>query len=286
MKDVLVVIGIGGIGQAIVRRQGAGKGVLIADVNDATLATAARELGALGYSVSTQRVDVTDRASVRTLADTAAGLGNVLHVVTTAGLSPNMATADKILAVDLYGVALVVEEFGRLIAPGGAGLVISSMAGHMPPAFPAEMDRALAYTPTDELLALPYLQPAAVPDSGTAYAISKRANHLRVQAAAVTWGERGARVNAISPGVILTPLAQHELDSPVGPVYQTFIAASAAKRMGTADEVAAAAAFLLGPEAGFITGSDLLMDGGVIAALRAGRIQLASDVGVRQATAA
>jgi NAD(P)-dependent dehydrogenase (short-subunit alcohol dehydrogenase family) len=182
----------------------------------------------------------------------------------------------------LYGVALVLEEFGRVIAPGGAGLVISSMAGHMPPAFPAEMDKALAYTPADELLALPYLQPGAVPDSGTAYAISKRANHLRVQAAAVTWGERGARVNAISPGVILTPLAQHELDSPVGPVYRTFIEASAAKRMGTPDEVAAAAAFLMGPEAGFITGSDLLMDGGVIAALRAGRIQLAADVGVRQ----
>jgi NAD(P)-dependent dehydrogenase (short-subunit alcohol dehydrogenase family) len=281
MTDVLVVIGIGGIGQAIVRRQGAGKAVLIADVNDATLATAARELGALGYNVSTQRVDVTDRASVRALADTATALGSVTQVVTTAGLSPNMAAPDRILAVDLYGVALVFEEFARVIAPGGAGLVISSMAGHMPPAFPAEMDQALAYTPTDELLALPYLQPGAVPDSGTAYAISKRANHLRVQAAAVTWGERGARVNAISPGVILTPLAQHELDSPVGPVYRTFIEASAAKRMGTPDEVAAAAAFLMGPEAGFITGSDLLMDGGVIAALRAGRIQLAADVGVR-----
>ncbi|RKG98322.1 SDR family oxidoreductase [Corallococcus carmarthensis] len=165
--------------------------------------------------------------------------------------------------------------------PGGSGLVIASMAGHMPPEFPAEMNHALAYTPADRLLALPYLQPEAVPGSGTAYALSKRANHLRVQAAAVTWGERGARGNAISPGVILTPLAQHELDSPVGPVYQTFIKASAAKRMGTPDEVAAAAAFLMGPEAGFITGSDLLMDGGVIAALRTGRIQLASDVGVR-----
>ncbi|MFP2961132.1 SDR family oxidoreductase [Myxococcus sp. 1LA] len=281
MRDVLVMIGVGGIGQAIVRRQGAGKAVLLADVNDAALATAARDLKALGHDVTTQRVDVTDRASVRALADAAAGLGNVLQVVTTAGLSPNMAPPDKILAVDLYGVAVVFEEFGRVVAPGGSGLVISSMAGHMPPAFPAEMDRALAYTPADELLALPYLQPSAVPDSGAAYAVSKRANHLRVQAAAVTWGERGARVNAISPGVILTPLAQHELNSPVGPVYQTFIKASAAKRMGTPDEVAAVAAFLMGPEAGFITGSDLLMDGGVIAALRSGRIQLASDVGVR-----
>ena len=282
MTDVLVVIGIGGIGQAIVRRQGAGKAVLVADLNEATLASAARDLQALGYGVTTQRVDVTHRTSVRALAESARGLGNVAQVVTTAGLSPNMAPPDRILAVDLYGVALVLEEFGRVIAPGGSGLVISSMAGHMPPAFPAEMDHALAYTPTDELLALPFVQPAAVPESGTAYAVSKRGNHLRVQAAAVTWGERGARVNAISPGVILTPLAQHELDSPVGAVYQTFIKASAAGRMGTPDEVAAVAAFLMGPEAGFITGSDVLMDGGVIAALRAGRIQLAHDVGARQ----
>jgi NAD(P)-dependent dehydrogenase (short-subunit alcohol dehydrogenase family) len=281
MENVLVMIGVGGIGQAIVRRQGSGKTVLLADYNESTLRAAARALEALGYRVATRHVDVSDRESVRALAGAAAELGSVVQVVTTAGVSPNMAAPDRILAIDLLGVALVLEEFGRVIAPGGAGLVISSMAGHMPPAFPAEMDRALAHTPTDELLALPYLQPAAVPDSGTAYAVAKRANHLRVQAASLSWGERGARVNAISPGVILTPLAQHELDSPVGPVYRTFIEASPAKRMGTPDEVAAAAAFLLGPEAGFITGSDLLMDGGVIAALRAGRIQLAGEVDAR-----
>jgi NAD(P)-dependent dehydrogenase (short-subunit alcohol dehydrogenase family) len=280
-KDVLVMIGVGGIGQAMVRRQGAGKTVLLADFNEATLEAAAQALGATGLAVTTQRVDISDRASVRALADKAASLGRVSQVVNTAGVSPNMAPPDRILAVDLYGAAVVFEEFERVIAPGGSGLVISSMAGHMPPAFPTEMDQALAYTPADDLLALPYLQPSAVPDSGAAYAVSKRANHLRVQAAALSWGERGARVNAISPGVILTPLAQHELDSAVGPVYRTFIDASPAKRMGTADEVAAAAAFLMGPEAGFITGSDLLMDGGVIAALRAGRIQLARDVGAR-----
>jgi NAD(P)-dependent dehydrogenase (short-subunit alcohol dehydrogenase family) len=274
-RDVLVVIGTGGIGQAIARRQGAGKAVLLADFNDATLGAAAAALEATGYRVSTQRVDVADRASVRALADAAAALGNVTQVVNTAGLSPNMAAPDRILAVDLYGTAVVFEEFGRVIARGGAGLVISSMAGYMLPALPPEQDQALADTPADELLALPFLQPGAVADSGAAYALSKRANHLRVQAEALRWGERGARVNAISPGIILTPLAKHEMDSPIGDAYRGLIAASAAKRVGTPDEVAAAAAYLLGPEAGFVTGTDLLMDGGVIAALRTGRVQVA-----------
>ena len=164
---------------------------------------------------------------------------------------------------------------GQAITPGGTGIIISSMAGYMMPPLPTEQDEALARTPADELLQLPFLQPDAVPDSGTAYGLSKRANHLRVQAESLNWGARGARINSISPGIILTPLAQHELDSAVGAVYQTMIAASPTKRMGTPDEVAATAAYLLGPESSFMTGSDILIDGGVIAALRAGRIQLA-----------
>ena len=275
MTDVLVVIGTGGIGMAIARRQGAGKAVLLADFNETTLAAAAEGLSNTGYQVSTQPVDVSDRDSVRALADTAVGLGDVVQVVNTAGLSPNMAPPDRILAVDLYGTAVVFEAFGRVIAPGGAALVISSMAGYMLPALPPEHDQALANTPADELLALPFLQPAAVPDAGSAYAISKRANHLRVQAEALRWAERGARVNAISPGIILTPLAKHEMESPAGAGYYALIAASASKRVGTADEVAGAAAYLLGPEAGFVTGTDLLIDGGVIAAIRTGRMQVA-----------
>lgn len=183
-----------------------------------------------------------------------------------------MASPEKILAVDLLGTALVLEEFGRVVAVGGAGVVISSMAGHMPPPLGPELDEALARTPADALLNLPALQPAAVPESGTAYALSKRANHLRVQAESLLWGERGARINSISPGVIMTPLAKHEMDSPVGAVYRTMIEASVSRRVGTSDEVASAAAYLLGAESSFITGSDLLIDGGVIAALRAGKI--------------
>jgi NAD(P)-dependent dehydrogenase (short-subunit alcohol dehydrogenase family) len=272
--DVVVVIGVGGIGQAIARRQGFGKALLLADFNAEIRDAAVKGLQSTGYTVSSQRVDVASRESVRSLATAAAALGNVVQVAHTAGLSPNMASAAQILAVDLLGTALVLEEFGRVIAPGGSGVVISSMAGHMMPALPAEQDEALARTPADELLKLAFLQPAAVPNSGVAYAMSKRANHLRVQAASLTWGERGARINAISPGIIATPMAQHEMASPIGAGYRAMIDASPAKRMGAPDEVASAAAYLMGPDAGFVTGSDLLIDGGVIPAIRAGRINV------------
>jgi NAD(P)-dependent dehydrogenase (short-subunit alcohol dehydrogenase family) len=198
-NDVLVVIGAGGIGQAIARRTGPGKQVLLADFNDTTLEAAATALQDAGHTVTTRRVDVSDRTSVHELAQAAADLGDVVQVVNTAGLSPVQASPPAILAVDLYGTALVLEEFGAVIAPGGAGVHISSMAGHMPPPLDPQRAHALAATPTDDLLALPMLGPAAVPSSGAAYSISKQANHLRVQAAALTWGERGARVNSTAP---------------------------------------------------------------------------------------
>ncbi|MFB4296732.1 SDR family oxidoreductase [Actinomadura sp. NTSP31] len=273
-SEVLVVIGAGGIGQAIARRQGSGRMVLLADLDPTALAAAAEALEAAGHTVSTHPVDAASRDSVHALAQAAAQFGDVVNVVHTAGLSPVQASAEAILAVDLVGVAIVLEEFGRIIAPGGSGLVVSSMAGHMRALAPltAEQEHALAYTPTDELLALPFLRPTAVTDSGAAYALSKRANHLRVQAAAVTWGDRGARVNSISPGIILTPLAKDEMSGPGAAGYQAMIEHSAAGRVGTTDEVADAAAYLL--EAGFVTGSDLLIDGGVIAAINAGRLGL------------
>jgi NAD(P)-dependent dehydrogenase (short-subunit alcohol dehydrogenase family) len=271
-KDVIVVIGAGGIGQAIARRQGFGKTILLADWNAETLVTAAAGLGGASYSVETQQVDVSSRASVRALADAAGALGPVVQVVNTAGLSPNMAPVEKVLEIDLYGSAVVFEEFERVIAAGGSALIISSMAGHMLPALTAEQDKALAFTPADDLLALPFPQPDAVPNSMVGYMMAKRANTLRVQAAAMTWGERGARVNSISPGVIVTPLAQHELNSEIGDIYRAMVEASPSKRMASPEEIAIAANFLLGPDAGFITGSDLLIDGGVIAAMRAGRL--------------
>jgi len=183
---------------------------------------------------------------VHTLAEKAAELGNVTHVVHTAGVSPVQASAATVLAVDLLGTALVLEEFGRVIAPRGAGIVISSMAGHMFPPFDAEQEHALAHTPTDELLALPFLNPGGM--GGAAYGYAKRGNHLRVQAESLKWSERGARLNAISPGIIITPLARDEMSGPGAENYQKMIDTSATGRVGAPDEVAAAAAFLLGPK--------------------------------------
>ena len=271
-KDVIVVIGCGGIGLAIARRQGFGRTVVLADANEDTLSKAAAELTRSSYAVVAQKVDVTARATVQAFAAAAAALGPVMQVVNTAGLSPNMAPVKKLLEVDLYGSALVFEEFGKVIAPGGAGLIISSMAGHMMRQLPAEDEKQLASVPADDLLALPCLQEQAIPNTLVAYMVAKRANFLRVQAEAIRWGERGARVNAISPGIIVTPLAAHELNSDIGHVYRSMVDASPAKRMAPPDEIAIAASFLLGPDAGFITGSDLLIDGGVIAAMRAGKL--------------
>jgi NAD(P)-dependent dehydrogenase (short-subunit alcohol dehydrogenase family) len=272
MNPVIVIIGAGGIGVAIARRQGFRKTILLADFSETVLSAAADELRTASYSVETQIVDVSSRPSVEALVQKADSLGSVLQVVNTAGLSPNMAPPERVLAVDLYGSALVFEAFGEVIAAGGAGLIISSMAGHMLPPLTSEQNQALAFTPADELLDLSFLRDA-VPDSMVAYMMAKRANHLRVQAEAIRWGERGARVNSISPGIVATPLAQHELNSPIGDGYRAMIAASPAKRMAPPEEIAVAAAYLLGPDAGFVTGSDLLIDGGVIAAMFADRLQ-------------
>jgi NAD(P)-dependent dehydrogenase (short-subunit alcohol dehydrogenase family) len=271
-KDVIVVIGSGGIGMAIARRQGIGKTVLLADFNENILKSAADELRGASYAVQTHFVDVASRESVRKLASFAATLGNVMQVINTAGLSPNMAPVEKVLKVDLYGAAVVFDEFEEVISAGGSGLIISSMAGHMMPALTPEQDKALAFTPTEELLDLPFLNGDAIPNTLVAYMIAKRANHLRVQASAMSWGSKGARVNSISPGIIVTPLARHELESEIGDIYRAMVEASPVKRMAPPDEIALAAAFLLGPDAGFITGSDLLIDGGVIAAMRAGKL--------------
>jgi NAD(P)-dependent dehydrogenase (short-subunit alcohol dehydrogenase family) len=271
-NDVIVVIGAGGIGVAIARRQGLGKIVLLADFNDKVLSAAADEMRTASYNVETQTVDVSSRASVTALVEKATSLGSVQQVVNTAGLSPNMAPPERVLAVDLYGSAMVFEAFGEVIAEGGAGLIISSMAGHMLPPLTPEQNKALAFSPADELLDLPFLK-EAVPNSMLAYMMAKRGNHLRVQAEAIRWGERGARVNSISPGIIATPLAQHEVNSAIGDGYRAMIAASPSKRMAPPEEIAVAASYLLGSDGGFITGSDLLIDGGVIAAMFAGKLQ-------------
>lgn len=266
MKEVVVVIGPGQIGQAIARRVGIGKHLLLADRREENAKAAAEVLGNAGFEVTVATVDVSSREAVEALARTATGLGEVTRLIHAAGVSPSQASPETVLQVDLYGTALVLETFGKVIARAGSGVVIASQSGHRLPALSEEQNKALALTAVEELLALPSLQPGQLKDSLHAYQLSKRGNALRVMAEAVRWGKRGARLNTISPGIIMTPLAKDELTGPRGEGYRRMIAGSAAGRAGTPDEVGAVAALLMGPEGGFITGSDILMDGGVTAA--------------------
>ena len=265
MSDVIVVIGAGSIGQTIARRVSVGKHVLLADVRKENAEAAAAVLSNAGYEVSTATVDVSSRPSVDALVEAATAIGEVTGVIHAAGVSPSQASPATILAVDLYGTALVLEEFGNVIAPGGSCVVIASMSGHRLPALTAEQDKALATTPADDLLALAMLQPDQLTDSLHAYQVSKRCNSLRVMAEAVKWGKRGARVNTISPGIVITPLAKDELTGPRGEGYRRMIELCPVGRAGTPDEVGTVGALLMGSDGAFITGSDFLMDGGVTA---------------------
>jgi NAD(P)-dependent dehydrogenase (short-subunit alcohol dehydrogenase family) len=273
-KEVVVVIGVGGMGLAVARRQGPGKAVLLADISEQSLDAAATALSEEGIGASTHTLDVSSRRAVAQLADSADALGSVKQVVHTAGLSPAQASVDAILQVDLLGVAFVLEEFGEIVADQGAGVVISSMAAHIQRPLTAEQEGALAHTPADQLLQLPFTRTETVATPGDAYALAKRGNQVRVTAASVAWGERGARINSISPGVISTSMGRTELDSPSGPFMRKMVQASPSGRHGTPHDVAAAAAFLLSDQASFITGTDLLVDGGVVAALHSGRVSL------------
>jgi NAD(P)-dependent dehydrogenase (short-subunit alcohol dehydrogenase family) len=265
VSEVIVVIGAGSIGQAIARRVSAGKHVVLADQHDKNANAAAEVMRDAGFEVSTATVDVSSRESVHALVETAVRFGDITGLIHAAGVSPSQASPATILAVDLYGTALVLEEVGNVIARGGAGVVIASQSGHRLGALTAEQNAALATTPVEELLKLPLLQPDKVTDPLHAYQLAKRGNSLRVMAEAVRWGKRGARINTISPGIIFTPLARDELSGPRGEGYRRMIELCPAGRGGTPDEIGTVGALLMGREGAFITGSDFLMDGGVTA---------------------
>lgn len=230
MNEVVVVIGAGSIGQAIARRVSAGKRVVLADLRQSNAAAAAAVMADAGFEVSTTSVDVSSRESIHELVETSTALGDITGVIHAAGVSPSQASPEAILHVDLYGTAVLLEEFGHVIARGGAGVVIASQSGHRLGALTAEQDAALATTPADELLALPMLAADQVTDSLHAYQLAKRANSLRVMAEAVRWGKRGARINTISPGIIMTPLARDELTGPRGEGYRRMIELAPAGR--------------------------------------------------------
>ncbi|HWF21356.1 MAG TPA: SDR family oxidoreductase [Acidimicrobiales bacterium] len=268
---VVVVTGVGGMGLAIARRFGSGSTLVLADVNQNALASAADELRAEGYQVVERVTDVSDQTSVGALAAAAASLGRVEVLVHTAGVSPVQAPVEAVLRVDLLGTALMLDAFASVIAPGGAAVFIASMAGTMAPSQP-ELESRLATTPTAELLNLPELSPDVIFDPGTAYMMAKRANQVRVRAAALVWGHGQARVNSISPGIISTPMGSVELDGPNGEFMRAMVSGSPTGRLGTPHDIASAVEFLVGPQSSFITGTDLLVDGGVVAAVVNGAI--------------
>jgi NAD(P)-dependent dehydrogenase (short-subunit alcohol dehydrogenase family) len=264
---VVVVTGTGGMGVAIARRLGPGHQLVLADVSADVLGATAALLRGEGHTVHDIVTDVSDAASVAALAEGAAALGPIAAVVHTAGVSPTQASSERIVAVDVVGTALILDAFGAVAGPGTVGVCIASMSGSML-RMSKEDELALATTPTAELAALPALDPTAM-DPGIAYSTAKRANQLRVEAASVAWGAKGARVVSISPGIISTPMGQQELAGEHGDGMRTMIEMSGTKRLGTPDDIAAAVEFLVSPAASFVTGTDLLVDGGAVAALRA-----------------
>jgi NAD(P)-dependent dehydrogenase (short-subunit alcohol dehydrogenase family) len=262
------------MGLAIARRVGAGRVIVLADINQGLLDDAAATLERNGHHVVSRKVDVTSRSSVASLAQLAASTGRVTAVVHTAGLSPEQAPTEAILAVDLVGVALVIDEFGRVIEPGGAAVVIASMAGQFNPRLEPDVELQLANTPADELLDLEVCSPAQISTGAQAYPFAKRANQIRVSAAANSWGLRGARINSISPGCISTDMGRLELTGESGDLIQMMIDNVGLRRIGTPEDIAAAAEWLLGPASSFITGTDLLVDGGVVAGIRTGTMDM------------
>ena len=270
-KDVIVLIGAGSIGQAIARRVGAGRHVVLADLKMEQSTAAAEIFYNAGYACTPATVDISKRDSILALLDLARSHGSIHGVINAAGVSPSQAPVEAILKVDLYGTAVILEEFGKVIAPRGSGIVISSQSGHRLPALTLEENTALATTPTEELLHLPLLQ--NVKDTLHAYQLSKRCNVLRVAYECTNWAKRGARVNSISPGIIITPLANDELTGPRGEGYRTMLARCPAGRAGTPDEVGDLAEFLMSDKGQWITGSDFLMDGGVTASYFYGELQ-------------
>lgn len=265
-KDIIVLTGAGQLGMAIARRMGYGKKIFVADWKLEYANAIAKTMEEAGFEVVPFKVDISSRQSVLQLIEAAQKEGEIAMFINAAGVSPSQAPIEQILKVDLYGTAVLLEEFGKVIKEGGTGVTISSQSGHRMPALTPEEDRQLATLPTDELLSLEILKPENIKDTLHAYQMAKRCNVKRVMAEAVKWGERGARINSISPGIIVTPLAFDEINGPRGDFYKNMFAKAPAGRPGTADEVANVAELLLSDKGAFITGSDILIDGGATAA--------------------
>ena len=265
-KEVMIVTGAGQISMAIARRLGYGKKIIIGDKNIDNANRITKIMNDAGFDVIPVEMDLSSRKSILKMIKVAQNYGEISMLVNGAGVSPSQASIETILKVDLYGTAVLLEEIGKVIKDGGVGVTISSQSGHRMPALGVEIDEMLAITETNKLFDLEVLQPHNIQDTLHAYQLAKRCNEKRVMAEAIKWGQKGARINAISPGIIVTPLAIDEFNGPRGDFYKNMFAKCPAGRPGTADEVANVAELLMGPQGAFITGADFLIDGGATAA--------------------
>ena len=272
-KDVMILTGAGQIGMAIARRMGYGKKIVIGDKSKAKADAVVKIMNEAGFDAVSIEMDLSSRTSILNLIAESQKYGDISMLVNAAGVSPSQASIETILKVDLYGTAVLLEEVGKVIKAGGVGVTVSSQSGHRMAALTATEDALLATTPTDQLLDLDILQPQNIRDTLHAYQMAKRCNVKRVMAEAVKWGERGARINSISPGIIVTPLALDEFNGPRGDFYKNMFAKCPAGRPGTADEVANVAELLMSDRGAFVTGSDFLMDGGATAAYFYGKLK-------------
>lgn len=261
----MILTGAGQIGIAIARRMGCGMKIVIGDINKVNADAISKTMNEAGFDTVPMEMDLSSRSSILNLIAEAQKYGEISMLANAAGVSPSQAPIETILKVDLYGTAVLLEEVGKVIKPGGVGVSISSQSGHRMPALTPEEDELLATTPTEELLSLNMLQEGNIHDTLHAYQMAKRCNVKRVMAEAVKWGKRGARINSISPGIIVTPLALDEFNGPRGDFYKNMFANSPAGRPGTADEVANVAELLMSDRGAFITGADFLVDGGATA---------------------
>ena len=266
MQDVILLTGAGQIGLAIARRMGHGKKIVVSDKNINNAQTVTKIMTEAGFDAVAVEADISSRKSILNMIAAAQKYGEIAMLINAAGVSPSQASVETILKVDLYGTAVLLEEVGKVIKAGGTGVTISSQSGHRMAALGAETDEQLAVTPAEELLQLEVLKPANIKDTLHAYQMAKRCNVKRVMAEAIKWGVKGARINSISPGIIVTPLALDEFNCPRGEFYKNMFAKCPAGRPGTADEVANVAELLLSQQGAFITGADFLIDGGATAA--------------------
>ena len=266
MQDVILLTGAGQIGLAIARRMGHGKKIVVSDKNINNAQTVTKIMTEAGFDAVAVEADISSRKSILNMIAAAQKYGEIAMLINAAGVSPSQASVETILKVDLYGTAVLLEEVGKVIKAGGTGVTISSQSGHRMAALGAETDEQLAVTPAEELLQLEVLKPANIKDTLHAYQMAKRCNVKRVMAESIKWGVKGARINSISPGIIVTPLALDEFNGPRGEFYKNMFAKCPAGRPGTADEVANVAELLLSQQGAFITGADFLIDGGATAA--------------------